>query len=82
MCNKETQTDYTSDIPIYFNEEFIRDDSKVLHYTGLPNGELSQTIVIPKERILIINCDSDKLAFTKGVMKNAAVMILFFAVLH
>ena len=50
--NKQTGTEHTGDIPvdIFEEEHFLKNDDKVLYYTGLPNGELLSSVfrlVIP-----------------------------------
>ena len=42
MCNKDTQTVSSGELVVdfYDEEEFVKDDQKVKHYTRLPNGEL------------------------------------------
>ena len=50
--DQQTETIHKGDLPIdFFDEEtFIKDNGKVLYYTGLPKGELLQSVfelVIP-----------------------------------
>ena len=50
--DQQTETDHTGDLPvdIFEEEHFLKDDGKVLYYTGLPNGELLSSVfqlVIP-----------------------------------
>lgn len=50
--DQQTETEHTGDLPvdIFEEEHFLKDDEKVLYYTGLPNGELLSSVfqlVIP-----------------------------------
>ena len=44
--DKQTGTEHTGDLPvdIFEEEHFLKDDDKVLYYTGLPNGELLSNV--------------------------------------
>ena len=51
-CDKQTETEYQGDLPTDFFDEnyFTNDDNKICYYTGLPNGEMLQSVfelVIP-----------------------------------
>ena len=50
--DQQTETDHAGDLPvdIFEEEHFLKDDGKVLYYTGLPNGEFLSSVfrlVIP-----------------------------------
>ena len=50
--DQQTETEHTGDLPVdmFEEEHFLKDNGKVLYYTGLPNGELLSSVfqlVIP-----------------------------------
>ena len=50
--DQQTETEHTGDLPvdIFEEEHFVKDDDKLLYYTGLPDGELLSSVfqlVIP-----------------------------------
>ena len=50
--DQQTETEHVGDLPvdIFEEEQFVKDDGKVLYYTGLPNGDLLSRVfqlVIP-----------------------------------